>query len=180
MSRAGTSDTAAGSATAATAERVGTPVGPLWVVTEGEVLVLAGFAPDLEQVTGALGVPTVAARVRTRQEGASRAAAAVAAYLEGDLGALDRVAVRQPGTPRMQDVWRRLRAVPAGATTTYGTLLPEAPRLAARACAVNRVTLFVPCHRVHRADGHLGGYTWGLEVKTWLRDFEASSPTGGS
>lgn len=177
MSRAGTGDTAAGSATA---ERVGTPVGPLWVVTEGEVLVLAGFAPDLGQVADALGVPTVTARARTWQEGASRAAAAAAAYFEGDLGALDRVAVRQPGTRRMQDLWCRLRAVPAGATTTYGTLLPEAPRLAARACAVNRVSLFVPCHRVHRADGHLGGYTWGLEVKTWLRDLEASSPAGGS
>jgi methylated-DNA-[protein]-cysteine S-methyltransferase len=153
-----------------TSERLETPLGPLWLVTEGEALVVAGFAVDLAGVARALGAPPIEARPR---ETSSAAAAAAAAYFAGDLGALDAVTVRQPGTPRMQQVWRTLRAVPAGTTTTYGTLLPEAPRLAARACAVNLVSLFVPCHRVQRADGGLGGFTWGLEAKTWLRDFES-------
>ncbi|MHA7133728.1 methylated-DNA--[protein]-cysteine S-methyltransferase [Oerskovia turbata] len=159
-----------------TSERVETPLGPLWLVTEGATLVVAGFADDLAGVARALGAPPIAARPR---ESPSAAAAAVAAFFAGDLGALDAVAVRQPGTPRMQQVWHALRAVPAGATTTYGSLLPEAPRLAARACAVNLVSLFVPCHRVQRADGSLGGFTWGLEAKTWLRDFEAGRVEAG-
>ncbi len=170
MSPAGTSLAGAPPAGTVTSERIETPIGPLWLVTEGEVLLVAGFAVDLAGVARALGTPPVRARAR---ETPSAAATAATAFFAGDLGALDAVVVRQPGTARMQEVWRTLRAVPAGTTTTYGALLPAAPRLAARECAANLVSLFVPCHRVQRADGSLGGFTWGLEAKTWLRDFES-------
>jgi len=49
---------------------------------------------------------------------------------------------------------------------------PAAARAAAGACARNRVAVVVPCHRVIRGDGGLGGYAFGLEVKQALLDFE--------
>jgi methylated-DNA-[protein]-cysteine S-methyltransferase len=54
---------------------------------------------------------------------------------------------------------------------------PAAVRAAAQACARNAVALFVPCHRVVRTDGTLGGYRWGLGVKRWLLDHELAGTT---
>jgi methylated-DNA-[protein]-cysteine S-methyltransferase len=51
---------------------------------------------------------------------------------------------------------------------------PEAVRAAASACARNAAALFVPCHRVLRSDGSLGGFRWGTTVKRWLLEHEAS------
>ena len=50
---------------------------------------------------------------------------------------------------------------------------PAAVRAAAQACARNAAALFVPCHRVLRTDGSLGGFRWGLPVKRWLLDHES-------
>jgi methylated-DNA-[protein]-cysteine S-methyltransferase len=52
---------------------------------------------------------------------------------------------------------------------------PTAVRGAAQACARNAAALFVPCHRVLRADGTLGGFRWGLPVKRWLLEHEAAT-----
>lgn len=70
-------------------------------------------------------------------------------------------------------VWEELRRIPYGATRTYGEIAraigrPSATRAVARACATNPVSVVVPCHRVVRKDGDLGGYRWGLERKRAL------------
>src|SRR5262249_12071921 len=67
-------------------------------------------------------------------------------------------------------VWQELRKIPYGSTRTYGEVAralgqPTAARAVARACATNPVSVVVPCHRVVREDGGLGGYRWGLERK---------------
>ena len=68
-------------------------------------------------------------------------------------------------------VWDALRRIPAGETRSYGELaraLGTGPRAVARACASNRLALAIPCHRVVRGDGDLGGYRWGEERKAQL------------
>lgn len=70
-------------------------------------------------------------------------------------------------------VWESLRAIPYGSTRSYGEIAqdlgdPKAARAVARACATNPVAIVVPCHRVVREDGSLGGYRWGLERKQQL------------
>lgn len=75
-------------------------------------------------------------------------------------------------------VWRVLRQIPPGQTLTYAQVarkcgMPRAARAVARACATNPVAVLVPCHRVVRSDGSLGGYRWGRGRKRALLQYEA-------
>ncbi len=103
----------------------------------------------------------------------------VRAYNDGDLDALDAVSVSQPGGPFMQQAWGALRGVKPGETDSYTGLAtragrPQAVRAAGAACAKNMVAPFVPCHRIVRSDGSLGGYYYGLPVKQALLTHEAA------
>jgi len=74
-------------------------------------------------------------------------------------------------------VWKYLQSIPFGATRSYrqvarGIGRPTASRAVARACAANPVAVVVPCHRVVRQDGGLGGYRWGIERKKALLEME--------
>src|SRR6266545_733886 len=89
------------------------------------------------------------------------------------------VGERQLAQPFLSAAWQALRAIPPGEPISYTELAaragrPAAVRAAAQACARNPCALFVPCHRVVRADGSLGGYRWGLPVKRWLLRWESS------
>ena len=111
--------------------------------------------------------------------------AAITRYHDGDLGAVDDVPVRQRSGPFLEHAWEVLRTVPAGAPVSYTEYAakagrPAAVRAAASACARNAAALFVPCHRVLRNDGSLGGFRWGLPVKRWLLDHEAPADVRGS
>ncbi|MET7425289.1 methylated-DNA--[protein]-cysteine S-methyltransferase [Dactylosporangium sp. NPDC005555] len=152
------------------------PAGPLTIVVDGEGAVLAsGFTDDLS--TLALFVDPAALRPVGDVGDAQKAALS---YLDGDVHAIDDVVVRQrPGGAFLTHAWDVLRTVPAGAPVTYSEFAvlagrPPAIRAAAQACARNAAALFVPCHRVLRTDGTLGGFRWGLAVKRWLLDHEAS------
>jgi AraC family transcriptional regulator of adaptative response/methylated-DNA-[protein]-cysteine methyltransferase len=77
------------------------------------------------------------------------------------------------GSAFQERVWRALREIPAGQTLSYGELarkldVPKAARAVARACADNPLAVAIPCHRVVRGDGGLGGYRWGLARKEKL------------
>lgn len=83
------------------------------------------------------------------------------------------------GTAFQIKVWRFLLSVREGDVISYGELAarikkPKAVRSVASACAANRIGVLVPCHRVLRGDGSLGGYRWGLERKRALLDVERS------
>jgi len=81
------------------------------------------------------------------------------------------------GTAFQLRVWQALRGIPRGETRTYSQLArelgdPKATRAVARACALNRVSLMVPCHRVVGVSGSLTGYRWGVERKRALLNAE--------
>ncbi|MFE9184409.1 methylated-DNA--[protein]-cysteine S-methyltransferase [Micromonospora haikouensis] len=157
---------------------VGTPAGPLSIVTGPDGAVrAAGFTAEPESLLP-LVHPGLRGPVR-RRAGLGPVTAAVAAYLDGDLTAIDPVPVQQhTGGAFQAHAWRVLREVGPGRPVTYTAYAglagrPAAVRAAAAACARNAAALFVPCHRVLRTDGSLGGYRWGLDVKRWLLAHEA-------
>lgn len=150
-----------------------TPAGRLGVLLTADdgVVRASGFCPVADLV--ARLAPELTARGTTPGDGAGQVATAVAAYADGEVEALCQVEVEQPGGPFLQDAWRAMRAVPAGTTTSYAALAaaagrPTAVRATGSACARNLVAPFVPCHRVLRSDGSLGGFLYGLEVKRSL------------
>jgi AraC family transcriptional regulator, regulatory protein of adaptative response / methylated-DNA-[protein]-cysteine methyltransferase len=80
-------------------------------------------------------------------------------------------------TAFQRQVWTYLQSIPFGATKSYGQVAkaigrPSAVRAVARACATNPVPLVIPCHRVVRGDGSMGGYRWGIERKRTLLEME--------
>lgn len=81
-------------------------------------------------------------------------------------------------------VWAALRAIPSGETRSYSQIAisigrPTAARAVAQACAANPAALVIPCHRVVRENGHMGGYRWGIERKQQLLKQEASGEKAG-
>lgn len=94
----------------------------------------------------------------------------VASLLGGKAGRVD---VELIGTAFQQRVWQALMKIPRGETRSYAQLagelgIPKGARAVARACAQNRLAVVVPCHRIVRGDGSLGGYRWGLPRKEAL------------
>lgn len=82
------------------------------------------------------------------------------------------------GTAFQRRVWQALQAIPPGSTRTYSEIAqslgqPKAARAVARACAANALAVLIPCHRVVRGDGGLGGYRWNLQRKQALLEREA-------
>src|SRR6476469_4603360 len=114
---------------------------------------------------------------------------AVAARLAGHAPPrlLDALTVDLIGTAFQKKVWDALMRIPLGETRSYAGLAtelgqPAAARAVASACARNRVAILVPCHRVIRGDGSLGGYRWGLPLKQRLLQREraaVSASVGG-
>lgn len=101
---------------------------------------------------------------------------ALSSYLEGER-TLQRLPVAIHGTAFQMKVWRYLQTIPEGSVQSYSEVAqaighPKAVRAVAGACAANRIALVIPCHRVIRGDGTLGGYRWGLNRKRTLIDSE--------
>ena len=168
--------TAARTNTAHTAT-VDTPIGPFTAITAEDGVVLAsgwtGAVDDLLVVISPNLRPT---EVTPRAE-LGTVTRAVRDYHAGQLDAGAEVPVRQRGGEFMEHAWTMLRTVPAGKPVTYADYAalagrPQAIRAAASACARNAAALFVPCHRVLRTGGGIGGFRWGVEAKRWLLDHE--------
>ncbi|WP_420734506.1 methylated-DNA--[protein]-cysteine S-methyltransferase [Brevibacterium luteolum] len=177
----------------AAVQTIATPDGPFTIVCAANGHVLAsGWTDEPDELVLRIGPqqrpPSLAAAARRESmlepaasagltqaasAGLTQAAAAVEAYYSGDWDAVTAVPVLQPGTALQQSGWKLLRDLPAGATMSYtefATALrrPTAARAAAAVCARNAAALFVPCHRVLRGDGSLGGFAWGRHIKQSL------------
>lgn len=152
-----------------------TPAGPFTMIVDAHETVLAsGWTSDAAALAALarLGAPP------EWRADPGVPLKALKSYLDGDLTAIDEVRVRQHSGEFLNHAWDVLRTVPAGAPVTYSEFAaragrPAAIRAAAQACARNAAALFVPCHRVIRLDGTLGGFRWGLPVKQWLLRHEA-------
>lgn len=90
------------------------------------------------------------------------------------------VALDLIGTAFQKKVWDALMTIPVGQTRSYAVVaaqlgVPRAARAVASACARNKVAIVVPCHRVVRGDGSLGGYRWGLPLKQRVLERERAA-----
>jgi len=157
--------------TTGTLQFVDTPDGPFAILADEDGRVVAsGWTSDREDVLARLRPDRRPSDVVL---GETPAAAAVDAFYAGDLSAIDSVAVAQHGTALQMSGWQALRGITPGAPLTYAGFAaalgsPTAVRAAASICARNAVALFVPCHRVLRGDGSMGGFAWGTDVKRSL------------
>lgn len=120
------------------------------------------------------------ADIRAGDGGFADLAARVVALVDQD-GRADDLPVDVQGTAFQQAVWEALRAIPPGETRSYAQIAvaagrPGAVRAAGSACGGNQLAVLIPCHRVVRSDGELGGYAYGEERKKALLRKEKSGP----
>lgn len=154
----------------ATIQTIDTPDGPFTILEHAGEVLASGWTAEHTAIVERLRPVHRPAEIEV---GETDAAAAVAAYYAGDLAAIDAVTVRQSGTEMQLAGWAALREITPGEPLTYTEFAaalgsPGAVRAAASICARNAPALFVPCHRVLRTGGALGGFAWGLEVKERL------------
>ena len=156
-------------------DRIETPIGALDIVTdEDDALRAVEWTDHVERMYDALRLQygregCVLKRARN-QTGLS---AALRAYFEGDVTAIDRLKVATGGTEFQKSVWRALRTIPCGETISYAILAervgrPKAVRAVGHANGDNPISVVVPCHRVIGTNGSLTGYGGGIERKRWL------------
>jgi methylated-DNA-[protein]-cysteine S-methyltransferase len=162
-----------------TFQTIATPIAPFTAIVDDDGLVLAsGWTSDIDEL-----LPVIHPALRPGEvvEGdIGKVGDAIVRYHDGDLGAIDAIAVRQKSGPFLEHAWDVLRTVPPGEPLTYREYAekagrPAAIRAAASACAKNAAALFVPCHRVLGTDGTMRGFRWGVHVKRALLAHEAPS-----
>ena len=132
------------------------------VAFDEDALDLAKHFPRAEIVSGGAALADLAARVVAKVESPDR---------DQDLP------IDVQGTAFQEAVWQALRDIPAGETRSYAELAaiagnPKAVRAAGSACGANHVAVVIPCHRVQRSDGSMGGYAYGVDRKAVLLDRE--------
>lgn len=156
-----------------------TPLGTMYLAIADGALREAGFVEtwarpvlEPEQDSAGSGLSAEAERVRD----------AIAGYFEGDVEAIDGIEIDPQGTDFQVAVWHAIREVPAGQTVSYQDIAravgkPSAYRAVGTATGRNPVGIAVPCHRIVRSDGGLGGYGGGLHRKEWFLEHERSHMT---
>jgi len=169
-----------------TVDRFETPVGAMYAVAD-EACRLRAFAWVAHEARGILQLRQQYGPNIVLREGATPPAirGALDRYFDGDLAALDAIDCATRGTPFQQDVWAALRAIPIGATLSYGALAlrigkPNAVRAVGLANGSNPIAVVLPCHRVIGTDGSLTGYGGGLDRKRWLLAHEGAKGVFGN
>ena len=160
-------------------DQLPTPIGTMRIVADSEGnLRVAFFTEDEEDIRHHLrkhyGKKGFTLEPAHNPHGLTKA---IARYFAGDLSAIDSIPVKAVGTTFQKQVWRALREIPCGTTTSYGKLAeqignPTAVRAVGLANGSNPIAVVVPCHRVIGSNGSLTGYGGGIERKRWLLDHE--------
>jgi AraC family transcriptional regulator, regulatory protein of adaptative response / methylated-DNA-[protein]-cysteine methyltransferase len=160
------------------------PLGSLLVAATERGLCTVRFGESVAELEQGLVREFPAATIR-RDDAALRPwVDALVHYLDGRQPQLD-LPLDVQATAFQSRVYEALRAIPYGSTRSYSQVAqaigrPTAVRAVAHACATNPVALVIPCHRVVRDDGSLGGYRWGVERKRALLDQEAQAAESGT
>ena len=162
----------------ATIQFLDTPDGTFGILTRDGSVIASGWTESAEHLLARLAEKNRPTSVVDGDTG--QAADAVRAFYGGDLAAIMAVPVTQSGTTLQHAGWQALRTIAPGTPLTYSEFAvhlgsPSAVRAAASICARNAPALFVPCHRVLRSDGTMGGFAWGVAVKESLLAREAAA-----
>ena len=159
---------------------VPTALGLLLVAVTERGICSAALGDDEESLVERLRAEYPGAELARASDTRDRLVDAVVAHVEGRADAAE-LPLDVRATSFQWQVWRALQRIPAGATRSYQAVAtelgrPTAARAVARACASNRVAVLIPCHRVVRGDGALGGYRWGIARKAALLAREGATP----
>jgi AraC family transcriptional regulator of adaptative response/methylated-DNA-[protein]-cysteine methyltransferase len=154
-------------------------LGPLMVGATEAGVCFIGFGEDAEALRGDVMARFPRATIEDAPDALADAVRQVVAYVAEPRAALE-LPLDLRGTAFQRRVWEALRGIPLGETRTYSGLAaemgePRATRAVARACAQNKVSIAVPCHRVVGKDGDLTGYRWGVPRKRALLAGEAAA-----
>lgn len=156
---------------------LGSPIGKLYLLTRGDI-VLGINLSGMRDLLTALSARELEEKIgkASKVEGVTDA---LINYFDGDLSAINSIAVRQPGGDFSQAAWRAMRKIKAGKVASYAELAersgsPSAVRAAGSACARNKIILVVPCHRIVKTGGALGNYGPGVDKKKWLLRHEGA------
>lgn len=148
------------------------PLGRLLVAATARGICAVSLGSDAAALEGWLREEYAAASIRRDESQLGRSVAAILAHLDGKTPDLD-LPLDLQATGFQWQVWRELQKIPYGSTASYSAIArrigrPAAVRAVANACAGNPAALVIPCHRVLRENGELGGYRWGAERKAKL------------
>jgi AraC family transcriptional regulator of adaptative response/methylated-DNA-[protein]-cysteine methyltransferase len=152
------------------------PIGPMFIAATSKGICRLTFDDSVESLGRLFPHATI-----TKDDGGLKA------LVEGALAAIEHPAampdlpIDVAGTAFQEKVWRELRKIPPGETRSYAQIAaaigaPNAVRAVGSANGDNHVAVLIPCHRVIRSDGTLGGYAGGLDRKRKLLDAERASP----
>jgi AraC family transcriptional regulator of adaptative response/methylated-DNA-[protein]-cysteine methyltransferase len=149
-----------------------TPIGVVLAASTAKGVCAVMVGPDEDLLTKELAREFANATLERDDDGLVDVATVLARSVKGEADST-RLPLDLEGTAFQIRVWETLRTIPVGQTLTYSQVAeligsPKAVRAVGTACAKNPVALTVPCHRVVRQDGSLGGYRWGLDVKEAL------------
>lgn len=161
---------------------IGTPIGVVGVAATERGVCAVKIGGDDASVFDEIATEFPSATVDRDDVGLAELAATVGQLAAGRPPAMADIPLDLQGTAFQVSVWEALRDIEPGSTATYGEIAaaigrPTAHRAVAGACAANPAALVIPCHRVIRADGTLGGYRWGPERKSALLTAEAEAAT---
>ncbi|CAB4662059.1 MAG: methylated-DNA--[protein]-cysteine S-methyltransferase [Actinobacteria bacterium] len=144
-----------------------TPIGTLHLVADEHILVSASFNESAiaDEAVRVKRVPIISELLND--------------YFDGDLNAINAIAVRQAGPTFSQSAWKAMRKIKPGKVLSYTDLAvragsASAVRAAGSACAKNAIVIVVPCHRIVKTGGALGNYAYGLNAKEWLLRHEGA------
>lgn len=154
------------------------PLGKLLIGATGRGVCAIKLASSAAQAKAALQREYPSADIVSDDKGLQRWVSALLQYLQGQHSRLD-LPLDIEGTAFQQRVWKELRKIPYGQTRSYSEIArrigqPKATRAVARACATNPVPIVIPCHRVIRKNGALGGYGGGIARKRALLSREGA------